>query len=75
MFRRGRFPGVSRTGGWAEVGHFTQMIWPGSVRVGCALRSSAVFDYLVCRYSPGGKCHGRHHSVTERGQKTAEDQK
>ncbi len=57
-FRPGRFPYVSRTGDWGKIGHFTQMIWPGSIRVGCALRSSARFDYLVCRYSPVGNITG-----------------
>ena len=57
-FRRGRFPHVSARGSWAEVGHFSQMIWPGSVRVGCAVRSSARNDYLVCRYSPAGNVMG-----------------
>jgi hypothetical protein len=57
-FRPGRFPDVSRTGNWEQVGHFTQMIWPGSTRIGCGLRSSARFDYLVCRYSPAGNVTG-----------------
>ena len=57
-FRRGRFPQVSATGDWTEVGHYSQMIWPGSVRVGCAIRSSARNDYLVCRYSPAGNVAG-----------------
>jgi hypothetical protein len=57
-FRPGRFPDVSRTGSWQQVGHFTQMIWPGSLRIGCALRSSARFDYLVCRYAPAGNVMG-----------------
>ena len=57
-FRRGRFPDVSRTGSWGDVGHFTQMIWRGTVHVGCAVRSSARFDYLVCRYSPAGNVTG-----------------
>jgi hypothetical protein len=57
-FRPGRFPDVSRTGNWTDVGHFTQMIWRGSGRLGCALRSSARFDYLVCRYSPQGNVGG-----------------
>jgi hypothetical protein len=57
-FRPGRFPNVSRTGSWTQVGHFTQMIWPGSLRVGCALRSSARDDYFVCRYSPAGNVMG-----------------
>ena len=58
MFRRGAFPAVSRTGRWEDVGHYTQMIWPGSTRVGCAIRSSSHNDYLVCRYSPGGNVMG-----------------
>ena len=57
-FRRGRFPQVSATGNWIQIGHYTQMIWPGSVRVGCAVRSSARNDYLVCRYSPAGNVMG-----------------
>lgn len=57
-FRRGRFPAVSATGRWDEVGHYSQMIWPGSTRVGCAVRSSARNDYLVCRYSPAGNVMG-----------------
>jgi Cysteine-rich secretory protein family len=58
MFRSGAFPRVSKTGSWDDVGHYTQMIWPGSVRVGCAVRSSGTYDYLVCRYSPGGNVMG-----------------
>lgn len=58
MFRRGAFPRVSRTGNWEDVGHYTQMIWPGSTRVGCAIRSSNRSDFLVCRYSPGGNVMG-----------------
>jgi hypothetical protein len=58
MFHRGAFPIVSRTGRWEDVGHYTQMIWPGSTRVGCAIRSSGRNDYLVCRYSPGGNVMG-----------------
>ena len=57
-FRAGRFPGVSSAGGWERVGHYSQMIWPGSTRVGCAVRSSARNDYLVCRYSPAGNVMG-----------------
>ena len=57
-FQRGRFPQVSATGNWAEVGHYSQMIWPGTLRVGCAVRSSARNDYLVCRYSPAGNVVG-----------------
>ena len=58
LFRAGRFPQVSRAGSWEQVGHYSQMIWPSSVRVGCAVRSSARSDYLVCRYSPAGNVVG-----------------
>jgi hypothetical protein len=59
MFAPGIFPAVSRTGNWADVGHYTQMIWPGTQRVGCAVASNASTDYLVCRYSPAGNIDGR----------------
>ncbi|NUQ17442.1 MAG: hypothetical protein HOP95_03160 [Sphingomonas sp.] len=59
MFVPGVFPNVSRTGNWGDVGHYTQMIWPTTQRVGCALASTARFDYLVCRYSPAGNIDGR----------------
>ena len=57
-FRPGVFPNVSRSGDWSRVGHYTQMIWRGSTRVGCALRSSARYDFLVCRYAPAGNIIG-----------------
>ena len=58
MFRPGIFPTVSRTGSWGDVGHYTQMVWRGTARVGCAIRSSARDDYLVCRYVPAGNVMG-----------------
>ena len=59
MFAPGRFPAVSRTGNWADVGHYTQMIWPGTQRVGCAIAKSAISDILVCRYWPSGNVDGQ----------------
>lgn len=58
-FRRGNFPSVSRTGNWVDVGHYSQMIWPTTTRVGCAIASSARVDVLVCRYAPAGNINGR----------------
>ncbi|WP_240309575.1 MULTISPECIES: CAP domain-containing protein [Sphingomonas] len=58
-YRRGVFPQVSRTGHWSDVGHFTQIIWRQTTRVGCAIRSNGQWDYLVCRYSPHGNVDGR----------------
>jgi hypothetical protein len=57
-FRPGRFPHVSRTGSVWHVGHYTQIIWPTSQRVGCATASNRANDYLVCRYLPAGNVVG-----------------
>ena len=58
LFRRGRFPDVSRTGRFGAVAHYTQIVWPRTLRVGCALAASRRSDYLVCRYSPPGNVVG-----------------
>ncbi|HUR19787.1 MAG TPA: CAP domain-containing protein, partial [Vicinamibacterales bacterium] len=58
LFAGGVFPNVSRNGNWHEIGHYTQMVWPTTRRVGCALATSAWADYLVCRYSPAGNVMG-----------------
>lgn len=57
-FRPGRFPATSRTGNWADTGHYTAMIWPTSRRIGCGLERSARWEVLVCRYSPPGNVDG-----------------
>ena len=57
-FRPGRFPYVSRTGDWSAVGHYTQIVWPTTKRVGCATASNRTNDYLVCRYWPAGNVVG-----------------
>lgn len=58
-FHRGTFPNVSRTGNWIDVSHYTQMICSSTTRVGCAVQSSARWDFLICRYSPPGNVDGR----------------
>jgi hypothetical protein len=59
LFMPGTFPNNSRSGNWADIGHYTQMIWPTTTHVGCALASNATTDFLVCRYSPAGNVMGR----------------
>lgn len=59
FFRPGIFPAVSTTGNWADAGHYSQMIWPTTTRLGCAISSSAGADFLVCRYAPAGNIDGR----------------
>jgi len=58
-FRPGRFPEVSRTGHWPDVGHYTQVIWPATREVGCALAPAATEEVLVCRYWPAGNIRGQ----------------
>lgn len=53
------FPYVSRTGNWADVGHYTQVVWRATTHVGCAIYPSRQWDYLICRYSPPGNIDGR----------------
>lgn len=58
LFRPGLFPDVSANGRWQDVGHYSQIIWRGSTRLGCGLASSRSFDVLVCRYAPAGNVVG-----------------
>ena len=58
MLQPGLFPAVSRTGQWEDVAHYTQMVWPTTTRVGCAI-FDADWDYLICRYSPPGNIDGK----------------
>lgn len=57
-FRPGRFPNVSTSGSVWHVGHYTQIVWPSSQRVGCAIAANRANDYLVCRYFPAGNVVG-----------------
>src|SRR4051794_12702200 len=58
LMQPGIFPMVSRTGRWEDVAHYTQMVWPTTTRVGCAI-SAADWDSLICRYSPPGNVDGK----------------
>ena len=51
-------PGGSRTGRFGDVAHYTQIVWPSTTRLGCALASNRTDDYLVCRYAPAGNVFG-----------------
>lgn len=52
----GTFPKVT-TGG--VVGHYTQMIWRDSLRVGCGLATIETNEILVCHYDPPGNVYGQ----------------
>ena len=58
-FRPGIFPRVSSTGRWSDIAHYTQIIWPGTTRIGCGIAGGRGRDVLVCRYAPAGNIDGR----------------
>lgn len=58
-FKRGLMPDLSTTGKWQDVGHYTQIIWRTNTKFGCAVSGNKRYEYLVCRYSPGGNIVGR----------------
>lgn len=57
-YKPGPIPTVSRSGDFEKVGHYTQVIWRNTRKVGCALASGPREDILVCRYSEGGNVIG-----------------
>lgn len=58
LFRPGAFPNNSVNGDWHAVAHYTQIVWPTTTEIGCALASSPALDYFVCRYAPTGNKDG-----------------
>lgn len=58
-YRFGIFPDNSTTGDIEDVGHYTQLIWYDTRRVGCAVAQSNEEDILVCRYSQAGNVIGQ----------------
>ena len=58
-FKAGQFPEVSQTGSWHDVGHYTQLIWPETREVGCAVSRGRTDEVLVCRYFPAGNVMGQ----------------
>lgn len=54
-----KLPDFSSTGRWQDVGHYTQAIWRGTKKVGCAIGDGAHYEYLVCRYFPAGNAFGK----------------
>lgn len=58
-FRAGIFPNVSKTGNWTHVGHYTQIVWKTTTKVGCAQTRAGGNDLLVCRYDPAGNQPGQ----------------
>ena len=58
LFIDGYFPAISSTGNWADVGHYSQIVWKGTAEVGCGFARRNGHDVLVCNYSPPGNVMG-----------------
>jgi uncharacterized protein YkwD len=60
-----RFP----DGGFSmETGHFTQVVWRGTQRVGCGHSQCKGMDIYVCEYDPPGNWEGQYRdNVRPRG--------
>uniref|UniRef100_A0A0N5B785 SCP domain-containing protein n=1 Tax=Strongyloides papillosus TaxID=174720 RepID=A0A0N5B785_STREA len=41
-----------------STGHFTQLVWKGSSKVGCGVAASSIGVFTVCKYSPPGNVMG-----------------
>lgn len=59
LFKPGRFPDVAQGGSWRDVGHYTQLVWRKTRKLGCGLARGGGQDYLVCRYYPAGNIIGQ----------------
>lgn len=59
FYVHGAFPNVSSTGNWQDVGHYTQVIWRGTTRLGCGIATGQGRDVVVCRYGPPGNFVGQ----------------
>jgi hypothetical protein len=57
-FKAGVFPDNSRTGNLEDVGHYTQLMWRDTAKVGCAKSGNDENEVLVCRYATAGNVIG-----------------
>lgn len=57
-FTNGDFPEISTTGNWMDVGHYSQLVWKATTKVGCGVADGNGLDFLVCDYDPPGNVMG-----------------
>jgi uncharacterized protein YkwD len=48
-----------RPGFYSNTGHFTQVVWKGTTRIGCGLATCGAVRLLVCRYWRPGNIAGQ----------------
>jgi hypothetical protein len=58
LFHAGKFPDVC-DGDWSNCAHYSQAIWEATTAIGCGMASSVGFQWMVCRYNPGGNKDGK----------------
>ena len=58
LYANGAVPNISNSGNWADAGHYSQIIWRTTTRMGCAIASSDRLDVLICQYDPPGNVAG-----------------
>lgn len=58
LYDGGSISDAMSDGTFGAIGHYTQIIWRGTSKVGCAVVSNVDDDYLVCRYLPAGNVMG-----------------
>ena len=49
---------LRRVGSFEDVGHYTQLMWRATGRVGCAVADGRAYEVLVCRYREAGNVEG-----------------
>ena len=55
------------SGGFSKgTGHFTQIVWKSSLRLGCAAANTGNRWYWACHFAPGGNMRGRFSSEVTR---------
>eukprot|EP00961_Rhodomonas_salina_P022602 303698-Rhodomonas_salina.1 len=53
------------------IGHFTQVVWKGSTKLGCGSASCANGQIVVCQYDPTGNFIGQYSANVDEPTKTA----
>ncbi|XP_053384400.1 cysteine-rich venom protein-like isoform X2 [Mercenaria mercenaria] len=49
---------TNRSPNGKEIGHYTQMVWAKSSKIGCGYARCHTTNYYVCNYGPGGNSGG-----------------
>jgi len=58
-FKKGNYPNISTSGNVHDVGHYSQMIWAKTKKLGCGMARGGSRDYLVCQYAESGNRKGK----------------